>query len=402
MFKNVNRPSALIILLTAMFLLTFTAGCSDVDKTDDIEPEVIALINGIIIDGTGTGPLLNSVIIIRSGYIDELGPSGGIDIPVDANIIDNDGGFILPGFFNTHVHSNFNEYTLQTWAKAGVTTVRDLGYFNSSSFNQLFSQRDAINSDITNARLVAAGPLVTTIGGYGNYEIASPEDARQKVLSLIGAGADLIKIAIEDDLQGRTWPILTMDEITAIVNTAHENNVPVSAHVSRSRHLAMAVEAGVDDLAHMIIDFLPDSLIDGMIAKNIYWVPTLELWEGVSDLYSINWADMAINNLERFINAGGSVAIGTDFGGYITEFDSGMPISEIRLMESAGMSPAQIIVAGTRDAAHVSNLEDQLGTIEPGKIADMIILEDNPLVDIEALLSVQAVIHNGVLIHSDL
>jgi len=400
MLKNKSKSTSIVILLINIVIYISLTGCSNVDDTQLEQNEVFALINGTLIDGNGSVPVLNAALIIRAGYIEEVGQSSEIEIPDHAVIINLDGGTILPGFFNTHVHSDLNESDLKAWAKAGVTTVRDLGYIGTNSHEQLFLDRNALNTDLYNARMVAAGPLVTTIGGYGNFGVASVEDARFKVQQLIDSGADLIKIAIEDNLQGRTWPMLSLEEITAIVNTAHENGVPVSAHISRSTHLILAIEAGVDDVDHMIVDILPDSLISQMIENDIYWVPTLELWNGVSQMYSINWDDIAISNLRRFVSAGGKVVIGTDYGGYITEFDLGMPISEIRLMAEAGMSSSQIIVAGTKNAAYVCNLEEKFGTLEKGKYADIIVVENNPLDDIEALTVIQMVIHKGTIIHT--
>jgi imidazolonepropionase-like amidohydrolase len=298
---------------------------------------------------------------------------------------------------NTHVHSGYVEDNLKAWANSGVTTVRDIGNLSSSP-GAGFSARNILLIDNKNARLVAAGPLVTTVGGYGNYPVTSPSDAQLKTNGLISAGADLIKIAIEDDLQGRTWPMLSMEEIKMICQTAHNRNKRVAAHISRASHLDMAIKGGVDDVVHMVIDNLPDSLITSMIEKNIYWVPTLELWKGVSVMFSINWIEIAKSNLQRFVQAGGKVALGTDYDGYVTPFDLGMPITEIRLMKDAGMTPMQIIIAGTQNAARVCNLENELGTIEPGKIADIIIVKDNPLEDLESLLNVQMVIHNGEII----
>jgi imidazolonepropionase-like amidohydrolase len=135
-----------------------------------------------------------------------------------------------------------------------------------------------------------------------------------------------------------------------------------------------------------------------MTEKDIYWIPTLELWKGVSEMYSINWIDIAESNLQRFVQAGGKVALGTDYDGYITPFELGMPITEIKLMQEAGMTPMDIIVAGTKHAAHVCDHGYDLGTIEPGKIADIIVVNDNPLDDLEALLNIQIVIKDGKII----
>jgi imidazolonepropionase-like amidohydrolase len=388
------------IILIACPLIAFFAAC---DKSQNPTPEnndgdgPTAIGNAILIDGTGSGPIPNAVILIQDEYIQSVGTASSIDIPAGAKIVDVGGSYILPGFMNTHVHSAYDESSLREWAQSGITTVRDLGIFAHSPA-EAFSIRNDLLQDNKNARLVAAGPLVTTVDGYGNYAVSSPSDAEWKVNLLIDAGADLIKIAIEDDLQGRTWPMLSEDEIEKIVQTAHGRGKPVSAHISRSRHIEMAIDAEVDDLAHMAVDFVPDSLFADMIEKDIYWVPTLELWDGVRELHGLNWDAIAKDNLGRFVQAGGKVALGTDYDGYIFQFELGMPMLEIQLMQEAGMASMQIIMAATIHAAHVCNLENELGTVEPGKIADLLIVNDNPLDDLESLLDVHMVIHNGEII----
>jgi len=388
--------NALYYSLFSILLIACTENPDPTSSNNNFKGTV-AITNGYLIDGSGSDPIPNSTVIIQDGLIKSIGSSSSLEIPPEAEIIDLKGSYILPGLMNTHVHSGYIENNLKVWVNSGVTTVRDIGNLTSSP-EEGFAIKEMLLSSNKNARLVAAGPLVTTVGGYGNYSVTSSNDAEQKVNRLIDAGADLIKIAIEDNLQGRTWPMLSMDEIQRICQTAHNRNRRVAAHISRSKHLGMAIEGGVDDVVHMVIDYLPDSLITLMIEKNIYWVPTLELWKGVSERFGLNWIATAKNNLIRFVQAGGKVALGTDYDGYTTPFDLGMPITEIRLIEEAGMSPMQIIIAGTKNAALVCNLENELGTIEPGKIADITIVYDNPFEDLESLLNVQIVIHNGEII----
>lgn len=381
----------------ALFLIIFCNKNQTPTSGNNYVNGTFALTNGFLIDGSGSNPIPNSIVIIQDGFIKSVGTGSSLDIASETEVIDLQGSYILPGLINAHVHSGYVENNLKEWANSGVTTVRDIGNLSSSP-EEGFSTRDILLSDNKNARLVAAGPLVTTVGGYGNYPVTSPGDAQQKVNKLIDDGADLIKIAIEDNLQGRTWPMLSMDEIIMICQTAHNRNKRVAAHISRSAHLDMALEGGVDDIDHMVINTLPDSLINFMIEKNMYWVPTLELWKGVSERFGLNWIAIAQNNLIRFVQAGGKVALGTDYDGYTTPFDLGMPITEMKLMREAGMTPMQIIISGTKHGAYVCGLENELGTIKPGNIADIIIVKDNPLDDLEALLNAQMVIHNGEII----
>jgi imidazolonepropionase-like amidohydrolase len=374
--------------------------CTNPVDDDGDAAGTIVLSNGVLIDGTGSAPIPEAVIIIEAQMIKEVGAGSGVEIPAGVEKIDLQGSYIIPGMMNTHVHNGYDESNLREWAQHGVTTVRDLGSAGDSPAT-VYSRRDKRNSDARNARLVAAGPLVTTVGGYGSYPVSSPTDAAEKTSRLIDLGADIIKIGIEDNLQGRQWPLLPMAEIEAIVDTAHGRGIPVSAHISRSKHLEMAVQAGVDDVAHMVIDYLPDVLMHEMILKDMYWVPTLELWEGVSEYHSLDWITTAKNNLRRFVEAGGKAAIGTDYDGYVTEFQSGLPLLEMELMQEAGMTPMQIIMAGTKHAAHVCNLEEELGTIEEGKIADLVIMPNNPLEDLQALSNIEMVIHNGVVVRDN-
>ncbi len=334
--------------------------------------------------------------MIDNERIVAVGARSQIEIPKDAPTIDVGGATILPGFFNAHVHGAYSEETLAAWAQDGVTTVRDLG--NEVDPDVLIAFRNIASQDPRYARLVAAGPIVTTIGGYGTREVGSVAEAQNTVSELLDAGVDLIKVGIEDNLQGRAWPLLSVEEITAIVERAHSGHVPVSAHVSRSDHVDLALQAGVDDVAHMVVDEISDELIARMIAADMYWVPTLELWACVDNLYPVHYGDQAVQNLTRLTQAGGLVALGTDYAGYICRFDLGMPVTEIELMQQAGMKPMEIIIAATKNAAHVCNLDADLGTLEAGKIADILVVDGDPLEDLSMLQKVRMVIHDGVII----
>jgi imidazolonepropionase-like amidohydrolase len=394
------------ILLISSFLFFLVSGCipaeqqkENVEKLENITSTTLALVNGLLIDGTGRDPIYGAMIVIDRERIVYVGSPTQVSIPPNTPVIDVRGAAILPGFVNAHVHGAYDRDTLEEWAFNGVTTVRDLGIIgNNTSLPELIRSRDEIYKDPKYARLVAVGPMIAVPGGYGSHYVISPEHARETVESLLNDGVNLIKIGIEDDLQGRKWEMLSYDEITAIVESAHARNVPVSAHISRSEHLELALQTGIDDVAHMVVDSLSDDLITQVVEAEIYWEPTLELWQCVSELHQLRWNDQAIENLRRFSNAGGKVALGTDYGGYRCDFDLGMPMSEIEWMLRAGMTPLDIIIAGTRNAAHVCNLGNEIGTLEPGKIADILVVVGNPLEDMQVLEDVMLVIHNGNII----
>jgi imidazolonepropionase-like amidohydrolase len=362
------------------------------------EPGIVfALTNGTLIDGTGRAPIPNATIVIRAGLIESVGPEASTAVPEGAEVIDVGGATILPGFINAHVHSGFNEDNLKAWASDGVTMVRDL------AGPTLFDWRDEKSRDPECARLVAAGPMVSVPNGYPLVPWGSPhmlpvtsaEDARSKVTQLLEAGADIIKLAMEtgEEFQ-RTIPCLAPEEAQAVVNTAHDHGTIASAHVLVASDLARAVEAGVDDIAHMVVDSLPDSIVDVMVAEDMLWIPTLELWHHVG----YGRRESAILHLRKFVLAGGQVALGTDYDGYGATFQMGMPINEMEWMLEAGMSPMQIIVAGTRNAARACNRLTDLGTLEAGKTADIIVVDGNPLDDIRNLSNVRLVVRGGGVI----
>jgi imidazolonepropionase-like amidohydrolase len=265
---------------------------------------------------------------------------------------------------------------------------------------------DTLALDPRLARVVAAGPFITVPNGYpivpwgatNVVPVSSPEQARAAANQLIDQGADVIKIALESGADfGRSIPTLSLQEAAAVSEAAHARGIPVSAHVTTSPDLPRALDAGVDDIAHMVVDYPSDELLARVVRQGIVWVPTLELWHVVG----YGHEPRAVANLRRFVEAGGTVALGTDFDGYNAPFQLGMPVIEMELMQQAGMSPMQIIVAATRNAALVSNRLVDLGTVEVGKIADIIAVRGDPLQDIHAMAAVKLVLRSGVVIRND-
>lgn len=368
---------------------------SEQDKSLNNDDELLILKNANLIDGTGEPSKANTYILIEEGKIKAIGTQDEVNIPSEANEIDLKGATVLPGFINAHVHQAYNEENLQSWLKAGVTTVRCLSRGVEEDFLEL---RDELNLNINNAFIVSATPILKVKDGYGygNAIVSTPEDAKSKVLDYIDSGVDIIKFSLEDNLPpGNICELIPVDIIKSIVDAAHSKNIKVSVHISRTKNLKKAIDAGVDDIAHMVVDNLDSDTINDMIEKNIYFVPTLELWNGVG------WGRIAASNLSKFYKAGGEIAFGTDFAGYTTPFDKEFPITEVNLMKDAGMSNMDIIVAATKNAAYVCGMDQEIGTIEVGKKADLLIVDGDPLEDINVLTNAKMVVHNGIIINID-
>lgn len=357
--------------------------------------QTLCIKSGMLIDGTGSVPIDDAIVLISNGRIVEVGPKYKTEIRNNLKIINVQGATILPGFINAHVHRAYDSKLLQAWAQAGVTTVRDLAAYPPYSS---YSKRDQLNKNNLNARLVAASPQMT--GGFiprgytMSIIIDSVETAKKEALSVLGEGADQLKIMLESN-----WGNEVMSEQAArtIVETAHQHGKKVSAHISLSRDIETAVKIGVDDLAHMALDRVSDALLKKIIDAGIYWTPTIEVWKGFASRRMIN-DTFVLDNLGRFASFRGKVALGTDYGGGPFPFELGMPIKEINWMNEAGMSPMDIIISATKNAAEVCGLGNELGTLEPGKIADILIVEGNPLEDLSSLTKVKLVIKNGVII----
>jgi imidazolonepropionase-like amidohydrolase len=361
----------------------------------------LALVGGRLIDGTGGLTVEDAVVLVRDDRIVAVGPRGSVEIPGDAMVIDLEGYSVLPGFVNAHVHHALNPSNLRRWAAGGVTTVRDLGCGPTSLalFYSLVEQTPEM------ARLVAAGPLITVPNGYpivpfGSswvLPVTSVEHARAAAEDLFDTqGVDLLKLAIESG--NGTIPVMSVEIAQELVAVAHERGTVASAHVTLVCDLDLALASGADDFAHMIRDrALTGTELRQVIDADVTWVPTLELWQCVGE----GALPVAVYNLRRFVEAGGRVALGTDYDGYTCDWEIGMPMTEVRLMAQAEMTPMQIIESATAHGARVCNLEDEIGTVTVGKLADLIAVVGNPLADLEALDDVRLVVRSGVVIKDE-
>ncbi|MGE5551155.1 MAG: amidohydrolase family protein [Bacteroidota bacterium] len=294
-------------------------------------PPVLALVHGRLIDGTGAAPIDDAAVLIAGERITAVGRSGEIAIPKDARRIDLRGATILPGFFNAHVHGGFDARNLETWAQAGVTTVRDLG-IGGNRVQEMLAFRDRELKQPRYARLLSAGPMLGVPGGYGALFVTSAADARAKVNDLIDAGVDQIKICLEDGYAGVSGlPKPSAEEIQAMIEAAHARGKTVVAHITQSAYLRYLLDFKVDEFAHLPYDWLTDTDIARIAAKGIRLTPTFTVYR----------------------NYGAAAACGVEL---------------------------------------------DLGSVEKGKIADLLVVEGDPLQDLGCLENVRLVVHYGAII----
>ncbi len=351
-----------------------------------------ALINGTIIDGTGATPVQDGVVVIKEGNIIAVGSKGSVEVPAEALTVDVHGATILPGIINAHVHRAFDETALRNWAWNGVTTVRDEAILSSLTLEAALAFRDSSREKPDCSTLITAGFMLTVPGGYGGMAVSSPADARQKVSDQLDKGVDLIKFSQEDGYAGRSdLPKLSIEEMSAIVAAAHERRTVVSAHITQSEYWAVVVQAGVDDVAHVAYDPVSDAVLNDMVSKGILLVPTFTVFRNFGAPVSV-----CIDNVRRFVQRGGVVALGNDFGGGPGNFDEGVPWYELNCMLESGMTRMQILVASTRNAARAAHVENIVGTLEAGKVADVLVVKGDPMTDLNALSQVRLVIHHGI------
>jgi imidazolonepropionase-like amidohydrolase len=386
--------------------------------------------NGTLIDGTGAAPLTDAAVLVKDNHIQAVGKANSIRLP-DSQIteIDAKGGFILPGMIDTHVHVMlegvnivrdmmtpfsmrfYNSVTyLRNTINAGITSVRDAGGADAGT-------KQAVESGvIVGPRLQISISVLTTTGGHGDgwmlsgmeYDLfmAYPgfpecrvdgvEDCRRKVREVLRAGADVIKICSTGGVLSPTdHPEFTQfspEELEVIVReAAYRRGVKVMSHAQGAEGVKNAIRAGVHSIEHGI--FLDEEAIDLMLKHGTYLVPTLlaplavlEAGEkGGMPEYGIRKSREVIeihsDSISRAHKAGVRIAMGTDAG----VMPHGTNLRELGLMNKIGMTPMQTIVSTTKTAAECLGWGDKVGTIEAGKLADIILLKTDPLKDIRSL-----------------
>ncbi|MDQ6644936.1 MAG: amidohydrolase family protein [Chloroflexota bacterium] len=406
---------------------------------------MLAITNGTIIDGLGGDPRTGMTLLVENERITALGRQREVAIPRGAQVIDAMGGSILPGLIDTHVHftMEFPDVLrglltppslrlllaiprMRATLEAGVTTVRDAA--GAPAGLKMAVERGII----AGPRMQVAISLISQTGGHGdgfypccadigffggsftdipNGVADGVEEVRKAVREVLRAGADWIKLATTGGVlstsDAPTSSQFTVDEIATAVYEAAAQEKRCMAHAQGSQGIKNALLAGVVSIEHGV--YLTEELIDMMLRQGAYLVPTLiaplsviEFSQGHPDLLPPMMAVKAVSVVEAHqksfrmaVEAGVKIAMGTD-SGVGRHGENG---KELQLMVKNGMTPMQAIQASTAEAAQLLHLKDELGTLEVGKLADVIIIDGDVLNDIASIANpanVKLVLKDGL------
>lgn len=399
--------------------------------------------NGTLIDGTGNGPVDGAAVLIKDDTIEYAGPEDSLKLPDDKiRKLNVEGGFLLPGFIDTHLHIMANGFIMEDTmytplsfyfynaldnmrrtVDAGVTTVRDCGMAD-------FGVKMAVEQGlITGPRMqISVAPLSITGGHFDFYlksgfdmKISYPgypgsvcdgvDGVRRKVREIMRAGAEVIKVMATGGVMSANdnpeHPQFSLEEFKVIVEEAKTRGLKTMAHAHGAEGIKNAALAGIDSIEHGT--YLDEETTQMLLERDIYLVPTLltqkynkkEAESGSIPQYGVEDAlrivDIHRKNMKKAYKAGVTMTMGTDCG----VIEHGVNLQELGLLCEIGMNPMEAIMAGTKVAAECLGWQDKIGTLEAGKLADVVVSKTNPLKDVESLgnrNNIKTVIKGGKLL----
>jgi len=402
------------------------------------------IITGRIIDGTGKEPISDGVIVINGNKIEEIGSKTKIQIPKDAKVIAAEDGTIMPGLIDAHMHlmgtTGLNSLlwaieepllkamrvttALEPLINAGFTSVRDVGGLG------VYLNRIIKEGTLKHApRIRSAHKVLSQTAGHGDVHSLPLEfvktygfgricdgadDSRAAAREQFREGADFIKICstggVLSERDKSEWPQFTIEEISAIVEEARRVGSYVASHAQGAEGINNALKAGVKTIEHGI--YMNEEGFELMLEKDAVVVPTLSIVERLVTKgkehnvpeYGIRKSNIAyeahLKTIRKAKKAGVKIALGTDFVN-VPLLPFGENALELEIfVNKIGFSPMEAIVAGTKIASEALQMSDEIGTLEKGKFADLIIVNGDPITDISRLKNpknILLVIKDGVI-----
>lgn len=364
-----------------------------------------------LVDGTDAPPLEDAAVIIVGPRFTYAGPDRDAVIPPNAEVLDAGGRTVVPGLIDAHYHMNYpntreqpfvlNESIasfraathLRRHLMGGITTIMDGGAYKNVGVMAKKAFRDGF---LLGSRPIVVGERINASGGHGvsrfpmAYEADGPDEFRKAVRVQIQSGADLVKIL----------PPYSREELRAAIDEAHELRRIVAVHsgylTDQYDYIRWAAELGADVIEHAYA--LPDDVIKMMGEKKIYGVPTMSV------MIKLHAGRTAIPANEphpyekiflKMKTAGVRMAVGTDAIYEFMNENPGLYFEEVERFVKLGYTPQQAIIAATRTGAEVCDAATRLGTIEKGKLADLLVIDGDPLKDIRDLRRVDVIVQEG-------
>ncbi|MCM3172723.1 amidohydrolase family protein [Paenibacillus sp. MER 99-2] len=386
---------------------------------------MIAFTGALLIDGQGGEPVADSVVLVDNGKIKEAGAKATVQIPEEAQIVDVTGKVIMPGLIDAHVHvhgaKNLNMAAvalepnelqmgraLQDLPKlinAGFTTVRDVGSHVAVYIRDLIKE-----GVVKGPRIKTSRHMLSQTGGHADIHMIPTElnifttcDGVPEVIKAARTqfreGADFIKVCstggVLSEKDDPRWSQFRLDELKAIVYEAEAVQSYVASHAQGTQGIKNALLAGVRTIEHGI--YIDEEGIGLMLDQKAILVPTLAIVHRIiQEGHKYGVPEFGIRKAERVYQehienmiiahkAGVTIAAGTDFCSCAPVEHGGNALEMRLLVDDVGFTPMQAIVAATRDAAKAMQMEEEIGTLEAGKSADLLVLNVNPLTDISLL-----------------
>lgn len=396
------------------------------------EPGILIVRGATLLDPASGGPRGGEVLVVRDGVVELVGPAESVGQISGGRIttLDLQGLTVLPGLIDLHSHLLLHPYDETSWddqvlreqlelrtirgvvaaratLEAGFTTLRELGTEGAGYAD--VALRDAMAQGmIPGPRLFVATRALVASGAYGpagfdprwtipkGAQVADgPTEVRRAVREQIAAGADWIKVYADYRRRrgGPSTATFSPEELAAIVHEAHTAGLPVAAHAATDEAIRRAVEAGVQTIEHGYE--ASAEVLALMRERGVVLCPTLAASEAMA-----GYLDQPERNrtarllVERALAAGVTIALGSDVG----VFEHGDNARELELLVDYGMPPADALAAATSVAAKVLRREGELGCLAPGCVADLVVVEGDPLSDITVLRRPLVVIQGGRLV----